>query len=131
MDLVKVVIRYADGHIIKGFTNDFFPNKPQFHIRPDGSEQTVDVLLRNLKAVFFVKEFGGDPSHKKVNFFAEGQRPQGRKVEVRFRDGEVMAGTTLGFDPARPGFFLTPADPQSNNLRVFVVSNGVEKVGYL
>src|SRR5512138_3967671 len=104
METVKVVIRYADGRIVKGFTSDFFPNKPQFHIRPDGTTQTSDVFVSELKAVFFVKDFAGDPAHKKVNIFAEGQRPQGRKVEVLFKDREVMAGTTLGYDPSRPGF---------------------------
>jgi len=27
MEKIKVVVRYSDGKLIKGFTQDFFPNK--------------------------------------------------------------------------------------------------------
>ena len=46
----------------------------------------------------------------------------GRYVEIRFRDGEVMVGTVDGTATEDPGFFLVPADPGSNNLRVYVVA---------
>jgi hypothetical protein len=49
-------------------------------------------------------------------------------VEVEFKDEEVLFGTTTGFDLKRPGFFLFPVDPQSNNLKVFVVSAAVRSV---
>jgi hypothetical protein len=37
-------------------------------------------------------------------------------------------GTSLTYDATRPGFFLFPADPQSNNERVFVVRAATTKV---
>jgi hypothetical protein len=43
----------------------------------------------------------------------------------------VMIGSTIGYDPKRTGFFLTPADLESNNLRVFVVSSAVKGVRFL
>jgi len=46
-------------------------------------------------------------------------------------DGERLIGYTLGYDPRRPGFFLFPADPRSNNLRIIVVSAAVSAVQYL
>lgn len=49
------------------------------------------------------------------------KRPAGRIIEVTFFDGETLVGTSLTYDASRPGFFLFPADPQSNNVRVFVV----------
>jgi hypothetical protein len=52
-------------------------------------------------------------------------------LEITFCDGEVMVGTTLGYDRNRPGFFIFPADPQSNNVRVFVISSAVKKVRQL
>jgi hypothetical protein len=52
-------------------------------------------------------------------------------VEVTFKDGEVLVGATLGYDPKRQGFFIFPADPKGNNVRVYVVSSFVEKVRYL
>jgi len=52
-------------------------------------------------------------------------------MEVTFQDGEVLVGSTLGYDPKRQGFFILPADPKSNNTRVYVVSIAVEKARYL
>jgi hypothetical protein len=34
MDRIKVVVRYSDGRLIKGSTQDFFPNKELFHLFP-------------------------------------------------------------------------------------------------
>ncbi len=134
MEPVRVVMRFADGRLIKGYTNDFFPNKPMFHVRPSESELTdkgVEVLTKELKAVFFVKDFTGDAAYNEKKDFMDDQHPTGRKVEVRFADGEVLVGSTLGYDPNRIGFFVTPADPRSNSLRVFVISASASKVLYL
>jgi hypothetical protein len=127
-------MRYSDGKLIKGYTSDFFPNKPLFHARPVDAKLTdkvTEVHLKDLKAVFFVKDFDGNPAHDDVKEFSEGQHVAGRKMEVTFPDGEVIVGTTMGFDPQRLGFFITPADPGSNNLRVFVPTASVKKSRFL
>lgn len=49
---------------------------------------------------------------------------------MTFKDGEVLVGTTLGYDPHRSGFFIFPVDPQGNNLRVFAVVKSVAKVRF-
>ncbi len=131
MEPVKVVIRYADGRLIKGYTNDFFPNKPSFHIGAGPSEQGAAVQVSDLKAVFFVKDFQGNPGYDEAKNFTEGQKPSGRKVEVTFNDNEVFVGTTLGYDPNRLGFFLVPADPNSNNIRVFAIVAAIKNFRYL
>jgi len=133
MEPVKIVIRYFDGRLFKGYTSDFFPNKPLFHVRPvesEFSDKGIEVHVVELKAVFFVKDFTGNSAHRELNQFTGGQLP-GRKVEVTFVDGEIIVGTTLGYDPTRPGFFVTPADPESNNLRAFVISTAVSNFRYL
>jgi Family of unknown function (DUF6982) len=134
MEPVKVVMRYADGRIIKGYTNDFMPAKLVLHVRPVESaptERGVEVSVKELKAIFFVKDFVGDPSYSEIKDFPQGQYFAGRKVKVTFTDGEVLVGATLGYDPGRLGFFITPPDAQSNNLRVFVVSAAVSDFRYL
>lgn len=131
MDPVKVVVRYADGKVVKGYTQDFFPNKDRFHIHPNERSTGQDsqlVMVKDLKAIFFVKDFGGNPAYDERRQFAEGDRMQGRKMEVLFKDGEKLVGSTLGYDPGRPGFFIHPADDKSNNMRVFVVQAFVDKV---
>jgi len=134
MDLVKIVVRFGDGRTLKGYTQDFFPNKTLFHIYPSDSiraKDATEVQVKDLKAVFFVRDFAGDSDYRERKQYADGDKPTGRMVEVTFKDGEVIAGSTLGYEPKRPGFFLFPADPQGNNLRVFVVSIAVNTVRYM
>lgn len=134
MKPVKVIVRYADGRRLKGYTQDFFPNKSIFHIQlvdnPPGSE-TIEVSMKDLKAVFFVREFEGNPQYQEKKTFPPGQKIAGRLVEVTFKDGEVLRGSTLGYDPNRPGFFFFPADPDSNNLRVFAIFQAIRRIQFI
>jgi hypothetical protein len=133
MEKVKVVVRYSDGRVIKGFTEDFYPKKERFHLipadNPSGGE--IEVSMKDLKAIFMVRDFIGHSLYKERKMYIEGENPSGKKVEVTFIDGEVLVGSTLGYDPKRQGFFIFPADPKSNNIRVYVVSSVVKKVRYL
>jgi len=88
--------------------------------------------VKRLKAVFVVRDFYGNPQFEERNFYMEGENSPGLKLEVTFADGEVMVGfTVLNYDPKRQGNFIIPADPSSNNLRVFAVSSAVKRVRQL
>jgi hypothetical protein len=87
--------------------------------------------MKDLKAIFMVRDFIGDSLYKERKKYIEREKPSGKEVEVTFIDGEVLVGSTLGYNPKRQGFFIFPADPKSNNIRVYVVSSVVEKVRYL
>ena len=133
MEPLKVVAHYTNGKVMKGFTQDFFPNKDHFHIFPATirTDKGIEVLIKNLKAVFFVRDFIGDPQYNEQKTFLEGIVVHGRKVEVTCKDEELLVGSTLGNDPSRKGFFLFPADPNSNNMRIFIVSSAVKNFRYL
>ena len=127
----KLVVRYLDGTLLKGFCQDFHPTRSFFHLTPSitpGAETSM-VPMQQLKAVFFVRDFEGDPDYVEGRTFAE--RPSGRKVEITFADGELMVGSTLGYRTDGTGFFISPADGDGNNLRVFVLPGGVKRVRYL
>jgi hypothetical protein len=130
---IKVVARYINGSVLKGFTQDFLPNKDRFHLHPaeKASGEAKEVLIKELKAIFFVQDFAGNPQYKERKKYTEGEKPTGRKVEVTFKDGEVLIGSTLGYDPSRPGFFVFPVDTKANNIRVFAVSPAIKNVRYL
>ena len=124
----KVVIRYIDGHILKGNTSDFFPNKDRFHLtRLDGKIEEIDV--ESLKAIFFVKDFEGDKDHKKN--YGDVIHGAGRKIQVDFIDGESIIGYALGYSPGRRGFFMTPGDMSGNNERIFVVTSATKRIEFL
>ena len=87
MESVKIVVRFPDGRILKGHSQDFFPNKPAFHLVRNlarGSGNQKEIRVSDLKAIFFVKTFAGNPDYKERKSFVEGDVVQGRKVEVAF-----------------------------------------------
>jgi hypothetical protein len=130
----KIVIRYANGKTLKGYSQDFSPASPHFHVRPNeaaGSGPGQQVSLCDLKAVFFVRNFSGDNSYEERKTFVAGKALSGKKIEVTFKDGEVFVGTTTGYDAHRPGFFLFPADDKTNNTRTFVMTAAVKNVRFL
>jgi hypothetical protein len=134
MERTKVVVRYANGTVAKGFMQNFAPNKDFFYLTPadNPSNQPIQVSVQRLKAVFVVRDFHGNPQYEERNFYMAGENPSGAKLEVTFADGEVIVGSTvLSYDPKRPGNFIIPADPNSNNVRVYVVSSAVKRVRQL
>lgn len=125
-----VVARYRNGQVIKGYTRDFFPERPVFHVLPKGGAQSVPVKLTELKGVFFVRDLLGNRlRHKNRRFPAQDPGPQsGRRIAVLFEDGELLVGHSQTYSPERPGFFVFPLDPQGNNLRVYVVRAATKQV---
>jgi uncharacterized protein DUF6982 len=118
----RIVVRYADGRVLKGYA-DFDPEQTTFLLAPLGGADTdaVEVAMSDLKAVFFVRSFDGDPGRDESKDLYQPRPPGTRKVSVRFRDGEELVGHTRQLDRHRAGLFFTPLDPESNNLRVFAV----------
>lgn len=126
-----VVVRTRDKRRIKGYTWDFAPNRETFHVvDPDDETKVTELALAELKAIFYVKSFNGDPSRGgPPPFSKESLRGTlGLKLKVTFLDGEVMYGTTNGYQPGRKGFFVMPADKASNNERVYVVAAATRSV---
>lgn len=124
-----VVARFLDGRVLKGTTQDFAPQKPIFHLAVwgDPTAKALAIPIGSLKALFFVRTYEGDPKHVE-NQDVTRAKGQGRRIVVTFRDGEVVSGFTTGYSNDKPGFFVIPADPASNNARVFVVAAAVKKV---
>jgi hypothetical protein len=130
----KVVARFADGRVIKGITADFFQNKEIFHLRPataPEAEKPMEISTKELKALFFVRDYQGQPQHVEKKEFDPAQPVPGRKIRVTFKDGETLVGTTTGYQPGRPGFFLVPADAGSNTERCFVISAAARSVTFM
>ena len=92
-------------------------------------ERGAEVALKELKAVFFVKDFIGNREYR-GRPIAEPPM-HGRKIEVTFSDGENIFWKTEGYNPQKLGFFMFPADPQSNDLRIFVVNKNVSRVRFV
>jgi hypothetical protein len=128
----KVVVAFLDGRRMKGYIYDFSPMKDVFNLLPAEKtlqEHGIKVAMKELKAVFFVKDFAGKPASQEKPH-AESHA-HGRKIEVTFGDGEKILGKTEGYNPQKPGFFMFPEDPESNNIRIFVISRNARQVRFV
>jgi cyanophycinase-like exopeptidase len=125
-----VVARYRSGRTVRGSTSDFKPLRETFTIEeshPGASSRLVEVRLEELKAVFFVHSLEGDRNYSERKL----QLPKdkiGKRMVVTFRDGEALRGTSIGAGLLGNGFYLFPADPRSNNKRIFVIRSAVKAV---
>lgn len=125
----KIVIRYANGKLRKGTTADFFPNKDIFHLNDKDDGKVYEINLADLKAVFFVKSYDGNPAYdEKLNIERIGL---GKRIRIRFRDGETMVGYTQGYAPNRVGFIFFPADPECNNEKAFIVNAATDDIHFI
>src|SRR6266404_4175393 len=87
--LNKVVVAYLDGRRLCGRVYDFSPLKDTFRLVSERGflpQKGAEVALKDLKAVFFVKDFRRDSKYKESKKVEEGK--PGRKIEVTFSDGE-------------------------------------------
>ncbi len=128
----QVVVACTDGQRLKGYVSNFLPTRDSFRLFPaenSPQDQGKDLRLGNLKAIFFVKDLAGHSEHKDA--YDVTKLSHGRKIEVTFADGEKIIGATEAYNPQKSGFFLFPADPESNNLRVFIVNRNAVKVVFL
>jgi hypothetical protein len=129
-ELNRVVVHFLDGRLLKGTTQDFFPNRASFHLQPAEGGPTTEIRCKTLKALFFVKDYAGNASRRDLRGFlaAPGETAQGKKMAVRFKDGELLCGYSLSYLPDREGFFMFPADSGSNNLRIYVLASATVEV---
>ena len=128
----RLVVRYVDGQLLRGYSNDFSPDLGHLHLSPAvrcQADERLLVPIARLKAVFFVKSLQGDPVRVDANTF--DHNPRARRMELTFRDGEVMVGSTLNYKPNGQGFFLKPASSRSNNLRIFVVTAAIRHMRFV
>ena len=128
MDTDKVVARFKDGSLIKGKIHAFSIDKSKFRfdmVKGEGREISVE----ELKAIFWVKDVQGNTNHRDKFYFELDIG--GRRIRVRFFDGELIIGHTIGYSSNHPGFFMVPLDTGSNNKGVFVIKSATEIIEFL
>jgi len=129
----KAVVKYQNGEIIKGWIEDFRPDRESFILFPlieYSEEERTEIDFNSLKAVFFVKDFIGDKNYKKVRTFDVWLKitPSQRKLIVNFIDGENLYGTSHSYGRFKVGFFVYPIDSKDNSDRIFVIHKAIESV---
>ena len=125
----KIVVHMKGGEIHKGVTHDFNPALEEFHLLPaEGGGVPLRIKSVDMKAMFYVKDYIGNRDFVARKQFDEA-RQQGRRAVLVFQDGEEMWGTLgEGADQDGRGFYFFPADPDDNNVRVFVIRSSLKEM---
>ena len=131
MNQKKVVAHYQNGKVFKGTTKDFFPSQDFFHLTPmDAPKETKPLKLSvyGMKGLFFVKNLLGNKDYYEKKDFNSARPVVGHKIRIIFKDGELMVGTTNGYQEDLSGLIVVPADSNSNNERCFVFTSAIQKI---
>ncbi len=129
--LRKVVVRTRGGEAIPGFANQALIKNTLEIITNKGQEQTFS--LEDLKAVYFVKDFEGNPGYDEIKFLTEEPTGSMLWVRLKFCDGEVQEGKITNDLElvCAPGFFLWPLDRDTNNECVYVIKSSLQSFSIL
>ena len=135
----RVILRFVDGKMLKGFIRDLKIAEEYLYIEDESNHQHK-VRLKELKAIFFVRKFEGERQHQERKSFT-GTLPGSKRVFVKFKDGESIMGNMEGEIPWERGFFLEsmkektftiiPVDEDSNNTKILVVTTSVKDVAMI
>lgn len=125
----QVVARYLDGRMVKGTSLDVAPAKPTCHVRTT-DQGMVEVVLADLKALYFVKTPEGNPAH---DYAAEPTPGDPRlagshRVTLAFKDAEQMAGLVNRYPPIGDFFWVLPVDGKGNTIRVLVNRAAIKQI---
>ena len=117
----KVVVRKMDRDSINGHVSpaNFVREGKLELLNTSGNVVAID--LKDIKAVYFVREFGDSESSSRKTFTSR-PRTEGLWVRLKFKDNEVLEGmmpNDLSLTTAE-GFLINPPDLRSNTQRIFV-----------
>ncbi len=129
----RVVIRKHDKSAVKGYVN---PN----HYLAQASVEVLDLEahvvslpLEEVKGIYFVRDFDGNPDRDERKVFQSRPKLNGLWIRMTFKDEEVLDGlisdNLLAIEPH--GYLVVPPDVYSNNLKIFIPRSALAKVEVL
>ena len=128
----KVVVRKIDRDSINGYVSPSnFVHEGKLELL-NTSGNVVAIELRDIKGVYFVREFGDADSLSRKTFTSR-PRTEGLWVRLRFKDNEVLEGmmpNDLTQNMAE-GYLVNPPDLRSNTQRIFVPRTSLESLTVL
>jgi len=128
----KVVVVKIDRDSVNGHVapSDFVREGKLELLNTSGNVVAID--LRDIKVVYFVREFGDlDSTSRKT--FTTRPRTEGLWVRLKFKDNDVLEGmmpNDLALNTAE-GYLINPPDLRSNIQRMFVPRTALESLTVL
>jgi hypothetical protein len=128
----KVVVRKMDRDSVSGYVSpaQFVSEGKLELLNTSGTVILMD--LREVKGVYFVREFGDSESLTRKTFTSR-PRSEGLWVRLRFKDSEVLEGLMPAdlTQNIQEGFLISPPDQRSNTQRIFVPRTALESLTVL
>ncbi len=134
MERRKVVIRKLSGEILKGYMEKTVELRDATHVSLLSlTEDVINVPKGEIKALFFVRKFSGDKQYNDVRFFKSQPKIESLWVRLTFIDSETIEGivpNSCGL-LLEDGFPIMLADPNSNNLFIYVLKAALKDFAVL
>jgi len=128
----KVVVRKLDRDSLNGYVAPAaFVREGKLELL-NTSGNVVSIDLKDIKGIYFVREFGDSDSAARKTFTSR-PRTEGLWVRLKFKDNEVIEGmmpNDLSLTMAE-GFLINPPDLRSNTQRIFVPRTSVDSLTVL
>ena len=128
----KVIVRKMDRDSVSGYVApaQFVQDGKLELLNTAGTVVAID--LREIKGVYFVREFGDSESLTRKTFTSR-PRAEGLWVRLRFKDNEVLEGLMPAdlTQSMAEGFLVNPPDQRSNTQRIFVPRSALESLTVL
>jgi hypothetical protein len=128
----KVVVQKLDRDTISGYVSPaaFIADGKVEVLNTAG--KVVGIDLRDIKGVFFVREFGDTESLLRKTFITR-PRTEGLWLRLTFKDNDVLEGMMPNdLSQLMPeGYLINPPDTRSNTQRIFIPRNALAAVTVL
>lgn len=128
----KVIVRKMDRDSISGFVAPAnFVQEGKLELL-NTAGNVVGIDLKEIKGVFFVRDFAGSESLSRKTFSSR-PRTEGLWVRLKFKDNEVLEGlmpNDLALQSS-DGYLINPPDLRSNTQRIFVPRTALESLTVL
>lgn len=117
----KVIVRKMDRDSMNGYVAPAaFVNEGKLELL-NTTGNVVGIEMRDIKAVYFVREFADSETLSRKTFTAR-PRTEGLWVRLKFKDGEMIEGMMPNdlTQNLTEGYLINPPDLRSNTQRIFV-----------
>jgi hypothetical protein len=128
----KVIVRKMDRDSVSGYVAPaHFVNEGKLELL-NTAGTVIAMDLREIKGVYFVREFGDSESLTRKTFTSR-PRSEGLWVRLRFKDSEILEGLMPAdlTQTTAEGFFVNPPDQRANTQRIFVPRTALESLTVL
>jgi hypothetical protein len=128
----KVIVRKMDRDSINGYVSPTnFVHEGKLELL-NTAGNVVGVDLRDIKGVYFVREFADSDTLSRKTFTSR-PRTEGLWVRLKFKDNEILEGMMPNdlTQTTPEGFLINPPDLRSNTQRIFVPRSALASLNVL